>query len=303
MENIIITKNPAEAQVVTHGGVFHADEVMAVAILSEIFGREMKVSRVFKVPNDLPDGTIVLDIGGGKYDHHQRGGNGARENGAPYASCGLIWREFGKELLKEVEDIENVWRLIDEQLISGIDAIDCGAIPRCEAVVKPMTISAIISSFNPAWDSTETPDEAFVKAVDEAKRIFDRLLANTISKVKAVGIVEAAIENSKDHIMLLETFVPWQDALFASDNPKAEEILFVVFPSNRGGFNWQAVPESLGNFAVRKSTPKEWWGAPAKELQELTGVRDATFCHPNGFIGVAMSKDGAIRLAKLAIEA
>ena len=31
MENIIITKNPAEAQVVTHGGVFHADEVMAVA--------------------------------------------------------------------------------------------------------------------------------------------------------------------------------------------------------------------------------------------------------------------------------
>ncbi len=303
MENIIITKNPAEAQVVTHGGVFHADEVMAVAILSEIFGREMKVSRVFKVPNDLPDGTIVLDIGGGKYDHHQRGGNGARENGAPYASCGLIWREFGKELLKEVEDIENVWRLIDEQLISGIDAIDCGAIPRCEAVVKPMTISAIISSFNPAWDSTETPDEAFVKAVDEAKRIFDRLLANTISKVKAVGIVEAAIENSKDHIMVLETFVPWQDALFASDNPKAEEILFVVFPSNRGGFNWQAVPESLGNFAVRKSTPKEWWGAPAKELQELTGVRDATFCHPNGFIGAAMSKDGAIRLAKLAIEA
>ena len=256
MENIIITKNPAEAQVVTHGGVFHADEVMAVAILSEIFGREMKVSRVFKVPNDLPDGTIVLDIGGGKYDHHQRGGNGARENGVPYASCGLIWREFGKELLKEVEDVENVWRLIDEQLISGIDAIDCGAIPRCEAVVKPMTISAIISSFNPAWDSTETSDEAFVKAVDEAKRIFDRLLSNTISKVKAIGIVEAAIENSKDHIMVLETFVPWQDALFASDNPKAAEILFVVFPSNRGGFNWQAVPESLGNFAVRKSTPR-----------------------------------------------
>lgn len=303
MENIIIAKNPAEAQVVTHGGVFHADEVMAVAILSEIYGREMKVSRVFKVPNDLPDGTIVLDIGGGKYDHHQRGGNGARENGVPYASCGLIWREFGKELLKEVEDVENVWRLIDEQLISGIDAIDCGAIPRCEAVVKPMTISAIISSFNPAWDSTETPDEAFVKAVDEAKRIFDRLLANTISKVKAIGIVEAAIENSKDHIMVLETFVPWQDALFASDNPKAAEILFVVFPSNRGGFNWQAVPESLGNFAVRKSTPKEWWGAPAKELQELTEVSDATFCHPNGFIGAAMSKDGAIRLAKLAIEA
>lgn len=303
MENIIITKNPAEAQVVTHGGVFHADEVMAVAILSEIFGREMKVSRVFKVPNDLPDGTIVLDIGGGKYDHHQRGGNGARENGVPYASCGLIWREFGKELLKEVEDVENVWRLIDEQLISGIDAIDCGAIPRCEAVVKPMTISAIISSFNPAWDSTETPDEAFVKAVDEAKRIFDRLLSNTISKVKAIGIVEAAIENSKDHIMVLETFVPWQDALFASDNPKAAEILFVVFPSNRGGFNWQAVPESLGNFAVRKSTPKEWWGASEKELQELTGVDDVTFCHPNGFLGSAKSKDGAIRLAKLAIEA
>lgn len=303
MENIIIAKNPAEAQVVTHGGVFHADEVMAVAILSEIYGQEMKVSRVFKVPNDLPDGTIVLDIGGGKYDHHQRGGNGARENGVPYASCGLIWREFGKELLKEVEDVENVWRLIDERLISGIDANDCGAIPRGEAVAKPMTISTIISIFNPAWNSTETSDEAFVKAVDIAKKIFDEFLQNTISKVKAVGIVEEAIENSKDHIMVLEFFVPWSDALLASDNPKAKEIFFVVFPSNRGGFNWKAVPESLGNSAVRKSTPKEWWGAPAKELQELTGVGDATFCHLEGFLGAAMSKDGAIRLAKLAIEA
>ena len=37
MENIIITKNPAEAQVVTHGGVFHADEVMAVAIPATVF--------------------------------------------------------------------------------------------------------------------------------------------------------------------------------------------------------------------------------------------------------------------------
>lgn len=301
MENIIVVKNFEEADVITHGGVFHADEVMAVAILRKVLGKPLSVARVFKVPAELKKDAIVLDIGGGIYDHHQRGGNGVRENGVPYASCGLIWKAFGMMLLKDVANNKLVWNFIDQQLISGIDAVDNGAVPKMESIVKPMSISAIISSFNPTWDSTETADEAFVSAVDEASGIFERVLKNTVSKVKAISTVEVAIESSQEHIMVLETFVPWQDALLTSTNPKAEDILFVVFPSARGGYNWQAAPVLPGNFAVRKPVPKEWWGVSAEELRKLTGVVDATFCHPAGFIGAALSKAGAIQMAKVAI--
>ncbi len=44
---------------------------------------------------------IVIDVGGeynadtGRFDHHQRGGAGERENGIPYSSFGLIWQKYG----------------------------------------------------------------------------------------------------------------------------------------------------------------------------------------------------------------
>lgn len=66
-------------------------------------------------------------------------------------------------------------------------------------------------------------------------------LASTIAKAKAEQIVEEAIEKAEEHIMVLNHFVPWQEYIFSSTSPKADEIQFVVFPSNRGGYNWQCV--------------------------------------------------------------
>ena len=103
--------------------------------------------------------------------------------------------------------------------------------------------------------------------------------------------------------MVLDQFVPWQEFIFASANKKAEEVQFVVFPSNRGGYNWQCVPDALGSFGQRKPVPTEWRGLRGKDLQELTGVQTASFCHPAGFIGGADTLEDALALAKLAVEA
>ncbi|RMD58252.1 MYG1 family protein, partial [Candidatus Woesearchaeota archaeon] len=48
--------------------------------------------------------------------------------------------------------------------------------------------------------------------------------------------------------------------------------------------------------------PKEWAGSDAQTLAKLTGVQDAVFCHRNLFIAAAKSKQGALKLAKLALE-
>ena len=46
-----ITKNIKEATAITHGGTFHADEVMATIILNKVFGN-ITVCRTFRVPEE-----------------------------------------------------------------------------------------------------------------------------------------------------------------------------------------------------------------------------------------------------------
>ena len=299
---INITKNITEATAITHGGTFHADEVMATIILNKVFGN-ITVCRTFRVPEDLKEDVIVYDIGFGAFDHHQKGGNGARENGVPYAACGLIWKEFGPQIVANTRNPELVWDLIDRDLIQGIDAGDNGTMPKADYPAQAMSLSAVISGFNPNWDSNEDPDEAFAKAVELAEVVFDNTLASTIAKAKAEQIVEEAIEKAEEHIMVLNQFVPWQEYIFSSTSPKADEIQFVVFPSNRGGYNWQCVPDGIGSFGQRKSVPEEWKGLRDADIQKVTGIDTATFCHPAGFIGGAETFADAYALAKKAVEA
>lgn len=296
------TKRMEQANVVTHAGVFHADEVMATVILDRAL-EGVEVLRTFRVPENLPEDVIVYDIGGGKYDHHQKGGNGVRENGVPYSSCGLIWKEFGHKVVEKTEtpNPELVWSLIDRDLIQGIDALDNGAMPKTDYPAQALTITGIISQCNPNWDEDLDADEAFEKACELADTVFENILTNAVSKANAQQLVDEAIEKSENGIMNLERFVPWQEFLFASELPKSEEILFVVFPSNRGGFNCQCVPDTLGGFGQRKPLPEEWRGLPAEELQQVTGVETAIFCHPAGFMCSAETREDAIRMAELAM--
>ena len=296
------TKTMEQATVVTHGGVFHADEVLATVILSKVLG-DITVLRTSKVPEGLADDVIVYDIGFGRFDHHQKGGNGARENGVPYAAVGLIWKEYGHKLVEDTVNPELVWSLIDRDLIQGVDATDNGAMPKSGSIAHNMSFSNIISSFNPTWDSNEDSDEAFIKAVEFAETVFENTLKNATAKTKAQKIVEEAIEKSQEHIMVLEQFVPWQEFVFSSENAKAAEVQFVVFPSNRGGYNWQCVPDALGGFGQRKPVPSEWKGLSGEKLQKVTGITTATFCHPAGFLGSAETFKDAYALAKLAVEA
>lgn len=302
--SIILGKesNGTAVEVMTHGGTFHADEVMATAILVRTFGT-ISVSRVFNVPEDLPEESIVYDIGGGRFDHHQKGGNGMRENEVPYSSAGLIWKEFGPQILKDTLNPEKIWRIADSMLIQGIDAVDNGSLPKTDYPASPMSISRIISMMNPRYDETVSSDEKFAEAVELAGKILDMVIQDAVSTVSAEQIVEEAIESADGAIMVLSMFVPWQSCLLHSDNLKAQKILYVIFPSNRGGYNCQAVPDKPGSTSQRKALPESWRGLSGLQLQEMTGVQSATFCHNAGFMCGAATLDDAVALAKLACEA
>ena len=299
--NIKLTKNINEANCITHSGTFHADEIFATLILSKIM-QKITLIRVQEVREKTNENVLVYDIGAGKYDHHQFGGNGERENGIKYAAAGLIWKEFGRNLLENynVEDIDYVWNYIDKNLIQFIDSNDNGQLPKLQADYRNVHLSYIIGLFNSKWDEEVDNDENFMRALEIANTIFEEFLSDTFSKMKAKKIVDKAIEESKDGIVILKKYVPWKEFIVNSENEKAKDINFVVFPSKRGGYNVYAVPIEIGSFENRKALPQSWRGKRDEELQRVTGVKTARFCHNAGFICSCETMEDAINLAYLA---
>ena len=99
-------------------------------------------------------------------------------------------------------------------------------------------------------------------------------------------------------IICLEKYVPWQKCV-CSEDPN-NQFWYVVFPSNRGGYNVQCVPDQPDSFNMRHGLPAAWRGLGKEELRRITGVKDAVFVHPAGFIGGAESREGAVLMAEKA---
>ncbi len=283
---------------ITHGGIFHADEVLATVILERAFG-DFGIVRVASVPENVPSQVIVYDIGYGAFDHHQPQGAGNRKNGVPYASAGLIWRAYGKAALKDTtEDKDNaskIWSMVDCRLVQGVDAVDCGVAPK-NYQYGVISLSQIVSGFNPVWNSNLSNNQAFKKAAGTMSQVLSNTIEYAAGIVKAEKAISQAIDTAEQGILILPDFMPWREGVLRSANPKAEGINFVIYPSVRGGYNWQVVPKNMSTRTARKEVPTAWWGLAGKELQEVCGVPDATFCHRAGFIGGAQSLLGALAM-------
>ena len=295
---ISLTDDPTRADAVTHGGLFHADDVMAAAILS--CAQELRLYRCTAVPAELAPETIVFDMGGGRYDHHQPGGNGTRADGIHYSSCGLIWRDFGERAIRrlhpelDASGVQQSWAMVDGALVRSIDAADNGeAQPSGD-----YTVSMILASFNPAWDSDEDRAAAFLDAVAFAETVLRKAIRSAAAKVRGEQLVERAIREAANHVMLLDSPAPWRDIVLNA--PEAASIYYVVFPSIRGGYCCQCVPTRENKFARRHPLPESWRGTGARELRELTGVKTALFCHPAGFICGAETREDTLLLAEMA---
>jgi uncharacterized UPF0160 family protein len=85
---------------------------------------------------------------------------------------------------------------------------------------------------------------------------------------------------------------------------KYPEPLYIVRRHEDDG-KWQVIcaVDDIRSFKNRKDLPAAWAGKHDGELAAITGVPDATFCHNARFIAVAASKEGALKLAELALAA
>jgi len=283
--------------IATHNGNFHADDVFSIAALKCIFPSfELIRTRDLAL---IGKADIVIDVGGeydpdaGRFDHHQRGGAGERDNGIPYSSFGLIWKKYGLEICQGNQDVANA---VDAGLVSKIDAIDCGHV---EGVYNGISLSQTISMFNPTWQEDSHFDTCFDEAVDFASRVLTRFMASANGGISAREIVAKAIDNAEDsRVIVLEKYIPWKTTVHAL----SEEALFMIYPSGSGQWRIQAVPIELGSFEDRKSLPEQWAGLSGKELKEVTGIDDAMFCHNGLFIAGAASFESTMKMASIALQ-
>jgi len=282
--------------VVTHNGNFHADDVFSIAAIKCIFPSFTLIrTRDHELINKA---DIVIDVGGeydadtGRFDHHQRGGAGERENGIPYSSFGLIWQKYGLEICQGNQEVATS---VDTGLVSVIDAIDCGHV---EGVSTGVSLSHTISMFNPTWQEDSHFDECFDEAVDFAARVLARFIASASGGISAKSIVAKAIENAEDpRVIVLEKYTPWKRTVHAL----SDDALYMVYPSSSGQWRIQTVPAELGSFEDRKPLPKAWAGLSDDALKDVTGLCDAMFCHNGLFIAGAESFESTMKMAAMAL--
>ncbi len=291
-------------RIVTHSGNFHVDDLFAVAALQLLLG--ISHTEVFRSRDASvwASGDYVVDVGNvydpatHRYDHHQHGGAGARGNGVPYSALGLVWKHHGEELAGSKEIAER----LDREMVIPIDMADNGIevyAPTHEGT-HPYLMHRMLMVMRPTWKEEGVHDERFMELLPIARRMIEREIITARDTTEGEQFVRTAYQEAPDkRLIILDGAYPWQGVL-----ARTPDALYVVKPKSQGT-TWEVecVRNDVHSFLNRKSLPESWRGYRDEMLAEKTGVPDAIFCHNNGFIAVAGSKEGALKLAQNALNA
>ncbi len=322
-----MTQTPTIA---THSGTFHADDVFGVGILMGVFPSHTLIRTRKQELIDAAD--FAVDVGGswdvatGRFDHHQRGFDGARPAhevdgttvpGVGYASAGLVWSAFGTAYVKawasgaghSLDDaaVAEIVRSIDHSLVQYLDIVDTG-----QGDVSPgiFGLSSLIAQLNTHWLEEQGLDLAakaalletrFREAIAITRKFLDHAISKKVAQLRAMDTVRNAPRLLGGRVLhLQEGGMPWTHVVVH----EMPEVMFVIYPDSDGNqYQIKTVPVEAGSFTARMDLPDAWAGLRDGELAAVNGVADSVFCHLNLFIGGARSFDGAVKMAELALAA
>jgi len=275
---------------VTHSGRFHADEVFAVSMVLMVKDHDITRTRDEEI---IKQADIVLDVGAEynpdtlRFDHHQNSFTEEREDGTPYATAGLIWRHYAKEIFKKrglSDEYQSNFAMqwVDKKIISDIDAVDNGVFSEDP---RP-SVSLLIAMMNEPSDEPEKQEVAFKKAVELTTDILNNFIKAAMKEAEVVVELEAYAKTVEDGILTLDKNLPFKD--FIRSHP---EIKRVVYPRNE---------EQFGVYCNTQENhlPERFRGLREKELNQVSGLSDSIFCHKSGFMAVTLSLESALFLAK-----
>ena len=265
---------------VTHGGMYHADDILATALLEIILkGTVVYEDNWHEGDQTIPlvrvtdwksfvttEDDIVYDIGLGEFDHHQKNKE-IRENGIPYAALGLLWKRFAETQLGFDPEIA---KMVDEDFVQYIDQTDNGGQAKF-----PNTVSALVSAqFKAGVD--------FIDCVHQFKPMLEALI-NSYKELnkQRVEILQLIKDSPKGN---LKRIFLGGDTHFDGRVFKGTEVKFVTGPSLRGPG------------VVLRSLDSENY--PIVDVEGIT----PSFIHTGRFTATYASEEEALAVAKESIK-
>jgi uncharacterized UPF0160 family protein len=293
---------------VTHSGGFHADELLSSVVLTRLFPQATIVRS--RSPEWITPNTdrIIYDVGGAYdaeariFDHHQRGAP-LREDGQPYSSFGLVWKHYGQDYLVASsiphEHIDEVHASFDLSFVLPIDLVDNGALSP-SGPLAGLSLSSLLETLKPDFDDTapDADDRAFHRALSIARSFVEAGVARKAAKLRAESIVRKAIDGTgQGRVLELPMGMPFRPAI---EKAGADHLLFVVHPREK---DWclTTIRKSDEGFDVRADLPAAWAGLTGAELEKVSGVAGASFCHNGRFVAAAKTREAAMAMAEIAV--
>lgn len=255
-------KFPSSACV--HDGPFHADDVMAVALVT-IINPNMKIIRT-RDEVELQKAEMRIDVGG-KYnpttfdfDHHLEDNEikrypnflWSREEriGPKLSGIGLVWEHYGMQAIRmflekehklhlTMSQMTTIFENVKRNLIIPIDIEDNGEqreyFGSNVSPFRPLTINAIIQSLVPQIrdenlnDSEEAIDNAFHYAVSVAQKVLKGNILRQYYSVHDVEILKALLlKHDKSPIFVLPKICSWQYALIALERLREPNLTEII---------------------------------------------------------------------------
>jgi uncharacterized UPF0160 family protein len=308
--------------IVTHSGKFHADDAWAVAVLNILYP-EAEIVRT-RDEAIIRSADFAVDVGGvwdpaaGRFDHHQKGFSAVRQSGVPYASAGLVWREFGARCVAALALTHTGHQLTEEkarEIAYGIDAdvvqyLDLSDVGAAKSAPGGYGLSAVVGGYNTNWLDEQrlgydgAADEFRLAQFRRAMAVLADVMANGVRyRVGALLALEqvrqAEVLDGGRVLFLKNGALPWSQVV-RKEMPK---VLFVIsYSMAEQRHMLHAVPANAESFDARADLPEAWAGLRDAELAAVTGVPDAGFCHNGRFIASAKSYEGIRAMASLALK-
>lgn len=272
----------------THSGSFHADDVLAFALVRMFVDAEATVVRTRDAAT-LDACDIVVDVGGSfdpakrRFDHHQASYEG------PRSSAGMVldW------LMSEDTIPHSLGEHLRERLVEYVDAVDTGR--RAPEIGVPC-FARIIESLGNGCEGPDASLRAFLQGADIAVALVAGLQRGWQAAEDARGAVLEAMgtaERLGRSYLVLDQYYSWKAPYFEAGGAE-HPTDYVLFPSHDDTWKIIAIPPRLGCFEQKRSLPDEWAGKMGEELEAATGIDGAVFCHKNRFIAVFRTYDGAV---------
>lgn len=163
--------NGDHIRIVVHDGMFHMDELLAIAMINvtakpSSTDKGIEVVRTRDI-NLIQDGDIVLDVFNTKLDHHDPAKQ-VQEDEHTLAAAGLTWRWLKPLLLPVIG--ESGWSRIDQTLVKPVDHTDnTGEMnPLTYSVNAVRNIMGVDDGFKTCLEMVTIPLKAAVSSENKA---------------------------------------------------------------------------------------------------------------------------------------